>query len=187
MMEESGDDGMKSRVVIPRVIALIVALAAIAGLFLPYVRATEEYSEYLNSISDQKALEPTDLTATDIIELSLFEYAKTYYQGAEEIFHDKAEGIFYAVMFVTPGIFGFFALLCALRRKGIPMMLQALLVGGSIWLINWDVVDRGIMPDYRLVWGITHSMYYPIAVVLFICGAWIFCAKHKAKKECVRQ
>ena len=167
---------------LPCIIAAIVAMVAIAGLFLPYIGSTPEYADYLNSVSNQKPFDTADITAASSVDLSLYEYAKTYWQGSDEIFGSKAGGVFYAILFASPGIFGFFALLCALRKKGIPLILQSLIIGGLSYLINWDVVDRGIMPYDGRVWGISHSLYYPVAGMLLICGVWIFIAKHKMKK-----
>lgn len=173
---------MKNRALLPCVIAAVVAMVAIAGLFLPYIGSTTEYADYLKSVSSQKPFDTADITAAASVNLSLYEYAKTYWQGSDEIFGSKAEGVFYAILFASPGIFGFFALLCALRKKGIPLILQSLIIGCLSYLISWDVVDRGIMPHYGHVWGISHTLYYPVAGILLICGVWIFIAKHKMKK-----
>ena len=169
---------MKNRILLPCIVAAITAMISIAGLFLPYIGSTPEYADYLNSVSNQKPFDTADTS----VDLSLYEYAKTYWQGSDEIFGNKAVGVFYTIIFVSPGIFGFFALLCALRKKGIPLILQSLIIGGSSYLISWDVVDRGIMPNYGRVWGISHVLYYPVAGILLICGVWIFIVKRKMKK-----
>lgn len=173
---------MKNRILLPCIVAAITAMISIAGLFLPYIGSTPEYADYLNSVSNQKPFDTADITAATSVDLSLYEYAKTYWQGSDEIFGNKAVGVFYTIIFVSPGIFGFFALLCALRKKGIPLILQSLIIGGSSYLISWDVVDRGIMPNYGRVWGISHVLYYPVAGILLICGIWIFIVKRKMKK-----
>ena len=173
---------MKNRILLPCIVAAITAMISIAGLFLPYIGSTPEYADYLNSVSNQKPFDTADITAATSVDLSLYEYAKTYWQGSDEIFGNKAVGVFYTIIFVSPGIFGFFALLCALRKKGIPLILQSLIIGGLFFLINWDVVDRGIMPNYGRVWGISHVLYYPVAGILLICGVWIFIVKRKMKK-----
>ena len=173
---------MKNRILLPCIVAAITAMISIAGLFLPYIGSTPEYADYLNSVSNQKPFDTADITAATSVDLSLYEYAKTYWQGSDEIFGNKAVGVFYTIIFVSPGIFGFFALLCALRKKGIPLILQSLIIGGLFFLINWDVVDRGIMPYDGRVWGISHVLYYPVAGILLICGVWIFIVKRKMKK-----
>lgn len=174
---------MKNRLLLPHVIGMIISLVAIAGLFLPYIASTEAYGEYLKTLGPMKIYDTIDLTAQDTKELSLLEYSKTYYQGRQEIFRDDAEGIFYAVLFAAPGLLGLLTLICALRKRAIPMGILALLMGGVIYLINWDVVDRGIMPSADRVWGISHSLYYLCAAILFFCSIWLFIAKRKLKKE----
>lgn len=174
---------MKKRLLLPRLIGIMVSFVAIVGLFLPYIASTEEYGKYLEAKGTEKIYDHVDLTAQDVKELSLFEYSKVYYQGRQEIFRDDAEGIFYSVIFAAPGLLGLLTLICALRKRAIPMGILALLMGGAIYLINWDVVDRGIMPSMNRVWGISHSLYYPCAVILFLCSIWLFAAKRKAKKE----
>ena len=133
---------MKNRILLPCIVAAIAAMISIAGLFLPYIGSTPEYADYLNSVSNQKPFDTADITAATSVDLSLYEYAKTYWQGSDEIFGSKAEGIFYVILFVSPGIFGFFALLCALRKKGIPLILQSLIIGGLFFLINWDSFEE---------------------------------------------
>lgn len=174
---------MKNRLMIPRLIVIIVSLVSVIGLFLPYIASTEEYREYLQAKGAEKIYDNVDLTAQDTKELSLFEYSKVYYQGRQEIFRNDAEGIFYAVIFAAPGLLGLLTFICALRKRAIPMGILSLVMGGAIRLINWDVVDRGIMPSVNRVWGISHSLYYPCAVILFLCSIWFLVTKHKMKKE----
>lgn len=97
---------MKNRLMLPRLIAIIVSLVSVIGLFLPYIASTEEYREYLEAKGTEKIYDNVDLVAQDTKELSLFEYSKVYYQGRQEIFRDDAEGIFYAVVFAAPGLLG---------------------------------------------------------------------------------
>lgn len=174
---------MKDLCRVPKAIAIIVSIVTIIGLFLPYISATEDYASYLKTIKDQKIYESADMTAGDMREVSLFEYAKVYYQAGEEIFKDKNAGIFYSVMFGSPAILGLMLVLFAARKKPILMFLFSILLGLMLYLINWDVADRGIMPNYNRVWGIAHSMYYPCVAVLSGCSIWMFIVKRKMKRS----
>ena len=174
---------MKRTAFFPSALAAIVALASIIGLFVPYIGTTSEYAAYLESIADQKPFDTADIRVSDMVDMSLYDYAKTYWQAGEEILGDRDEGVFYTVLFASPGIFGVFALLCALNRKGIPLILQSLIIGGLFYAINWDTLERGIMPHDGRVWGMAYHLYYPIAGILLICGIWIFIAKHNAKHK----
>ena len=169
---------MKNKTWLPRLIAFVLSILAIAAMFVPFIKATPEYREYLESIADQSHYETVDFTASDFIELTLYEYARVYWQGGEEILGSKVTGYVAAIIYAAPGFFGILALLSILGKKGKLLMLQSLFVGGSAYLVNRDVIDRGIMPDSHMVWGIAHYIYYPIAVLLLACGIWIFVVKH---------
>ena len=175
---------MKKACILPRLVLFLISLVTIAGCFLPYISMTDEYRQYLDVIVDTKISDNIDITARDIKDISLFKYSKTYYQGRQEIFHDDASGIFYAVLFATPGFLGFLILCCSLRNRGIPVLLLSLLMGGIMYIINWDVLSRGIMPSSNAKWGISHTHYYPCAAILFVCGIWLIIAKRIAKKHC---
>ena len=174
---------MRKPYTLPRIISALVSLVAILGLFLPYLSSTEEYGKYLEGRGEDKVYESADLTAAEMKELSWFEYSKVYYQSRDEMYSGESYiGIFYAVLFAAPGILGVLTLLCAMGKKATLMGLLSILMGISLRLINWDVVDRGIMPSSGMVWGISHVLYYPCAVVLFVCAIWLFIAKRRAKK-----
>lgn len=174
---------MNSRGILSKFICIIVSVVTIVGMFLPYIQSTPEYGEYLKSMSNQKPYDTVDITAEESVELSLYEYAKTYYQGRNEIFDDKTYGIFYAILFSTPGFFGILALLFSFCNKPVLIMLQSLLIGGAAYLINWDVIDRRIMPYDGRIWGVSHVLFYPCALILFVFGMLMFITKHRLKKE----
>ena len=73
-------------------------------------------------------------------------------------------------------------MLAALRKRPILTLLCDLLMGGTIWIINWDFADRGIMPDSDRLWAIAYYLYYPLAAIIAICTIWMFIEKRKIKK-----
>lgn len=174
---------MKNRTLLPRWIAAILSLIAIAALFAPYIEFNDDYVEYLESFGDKPVFDSVDYTAKDLHFLSLFKYSVIYAKGGEEFFRDNATGIFYAVVFAFPGICGVLTLLCALRNRPTLMGIFSLMMGGVHYLINWDVLDRGSMPSSYATWGIVHVFYYPCAAALFLCALALFVAKHRTKKE----
>lgn len=174
---------MKNRTLLPRWIAAILSLIAIVGMFLPYIDFTDDYTEYLESLGAKQMFEAVDYTAHDLADgLSLYDYCVIYGKGWDEVFHSKDSGIFYTVVFAMPGALAALTLLCALRNRPTLMGLFSMMMGGMQYLINWDVVDRGIMPSYNAVWGVVHVYFYPCAAALFLCALWLFVAKHRMKK-----
>lgn len=172
---------MKARA--PQIIAMLLAIAAIAAFFLPYISSTEEYSHYIESRATEKVFQSADLTVGDMKDMSLFEYAKVYLQARQEIFRDDAAGILYTVLIGAIGVGAVLAFLCAWGKKPILLMMMTLLMGGAFYVTNWDFMDRRIMPDSNRVWGISHEMLYPVAVLLLICAVWMFIAKRMDKKH----
>lgn len=174
---------MTKKLLIPRTIAIVVAIMAIISFFLPFISATKEYSEYLDLRADEKVYSSSDLKVGDMKNLSLFNYAKVYLQAGKEIYRDQSAGTFYAILIGAVAVFAILILLFALGKKPVPMIIFSLLMGIDFFLINWDFTDRRIMPDSNRVWGIAHYAYYPIAIILLICGIWMLVEKKKAKRQ----
>ena len=72
---------MNEKLSLPRIIAMIAALCAIVAFFLPYISATEDYRAYMEFQADEKPIEGTNITVRDMMDMSLFEYATTYFQS----------------------------------------------------------------------------------------------------------
>lgn len=177
------DTPRNNGMLVPFIIALIASLIAIAAFFLPYISMTDEYAKYLESRANEKAFETVDLKVGDMKELSLFEYAKTYFQGGKEIMRNEDSGIFYGSFFTSPGVLSLLVLLGVIKKKPIMTFIFTALMAGIVYMLNWDFVDRGIMPSSNGIWGISYHLYYPCAAVIALCAIWIFVLKRKMKKE----
>lgn len=174
---------MKNYTRLPQLLALLISIIAIVGFFLPYLSSTSEYAKYLDSHGEEYISSNIDVKIRDLKDVSMFEYSKVYFQGGEEIFHSTAPGIFYGIVFALPFVFGILALFSSLNKHATPLVFISALMFYVIRMLNWDTVDRGIMPTSGRVWGISHVLYYPCAVFLFVCGIWLFIAKWKTKRK----
>jgi hypothetical protein len=173
----------KNRVLVPQIIALIIVLITVAAFFLPYISSTGEYAKYLEYNANEKVIDTADMTVGDMKNLSMFDYAKVYFQAGEELWHNDYAGIFYTVFI---GLIGFFALLTfisALGRKPILILIFTALMVFLFYELNWDFTDRGIMPYSDRLWGLSYYVYYPCSILLALSAVWMFVAKHKMKKE----
>lgn len=168
---------------LPRLIAMTVALIAIVGFFLPFISATQDYREYMADQADDRPFDGVDITVGEIMDMSLFKYAMVYFQGGEAFFGSGGMGTFYGVlMCLIPGL-ALLVLLAAWRGKPVLTLILDLLMGGAFYIVNWDFVDRGIMPSGDRVWAIAHYLYYPLAAVLAVCAVWMFVVKRRMKKK----
>ena len=167
---------------LPRLIAVIVALIAIVGFFLPFISATQDYCEYMADQVDDKPFDGVDITVGEIMDMSLFKYARVYFQGGEAFFGSGGMGTFYGVlMCLIPGL-ALLVLLAAWREKPVLTLILDFLMGGAFYIVNWDFVDRGIMPSGDRVWAIAHHLYYPLAAIIAVCAIWMFIVKRQMKK-----
>ena len=173
----------KNYITLPRIIAVLAALVAVASFFLPYISATEEYSEYIAAHADEKIYSSVDVTVGDLENMSLFTYAKVYMQGGEEIFRSAAGGYFTGGIYAAVGVFAVLTALAALGKKPILTFFMNAIMGIAFYMVNWDITDRNIMPDSNRLWGLSYHLYYPLVAVIAIAAIWMFVAKRKMKKH----
>lgn len=183
---QHGNNQTQGGLRVPRFIALIVSLIAIAAFFLPYISATEAYRQRIDALgdtADESAYKTVHVSYSDVKDLSMFEYARIYLLGGKEVLGNQQAGVFYGVLFLAIGLFALLILLCALGRKPVLILLFDILMGGAFFLINWDFVSRGIMPSSDRLWGVSYYVYYPCAVAILVCAIWMFVLKRRMKRE----
>jgi len=175
-----------SRAKMPRIIALVVALIAIATFFLPYISATKEYAETIETVglskAEQEMCEAAHISKSEMNNMSLFTYTKAYLLAGDLLYRDVTNAYIEGGLFASVGVLAILVALCALGKKPILMFIMNALMGGAFYLINWDVVDRRIMPDSNRVWGIAHVLYWPLVAILAVCAIWLFIGKRQDKK-----
>ena len=164
---------------LPRLIAMIVAFIAIVGFFLPFISATQDYRDYMADKTEDKPFDGVDITVREIMDISLFKYAKVYLQSGEAFFGSSGMGTFYGgLMSLIPGL-ALLVLLAAWRERPVLTLILDLLMGGAFYIVNWDIVDRGIMPSGDRVWAIAHHLYYPLVAIIAACAIWMLIAKRR--------
>lgn len=172
-----------NRANIAQIIIIVFTIVALLAFFLPYISATDDFRAYINKHADEKVYSTVDLTIGDMADMSLFTYGHVYFQGGEEVLHSKESGIFYGVLIFSVAGFALLVLLAAWGKKPILTLILDFLMASAFYLINWDFVDRGIMPDSRRAWAISYNLYYPLAAIIAICAIWMIIEKRRAKRE----
>ena len=172
---------MTGKLTIPRLVAMIAAIIALLAFFLPYISATDDYRSYMADQADEKPFEGLNITVREVMDMSLFKYAKVYFQGGELFFRSGGIGTLYGVLISLIAAFALFSFLAAWRGRPILTLVCGLLMGGATYLVNWDFVDRGIMPDYNRVWAIAYHFYYPLAAVIATAAVWMLVVKRQNK------
>ncbi|MCI7627065.1 MAG: hypothetical protein MSS63_01785 [Blautia glucerasea] len=171
----------KKKLVLPSIITLLAALIGIASFFLPYVSSTKEYKERINAVGDMKVEDDIDLTVSDLSDISLFKYTKVLYDYGDKIVSSDTK-TFYIIFYISIGVVSLLVALCALGKRPILTLLLDIIWGVLIYLLNFDFIDRHIVPTDRSIWGIAHYIYYPVIAIVFVGAIWMFIAKHRIKK-----
>ncbi|WP_294439708.1 hypothetical protein [uncultured Slackia sp.] len=169
------------RPVLPATIAIVAAVILVASFFLPYASAVEEYRESLEAVPDAWLDESLGMTASDIVDLSLFEYANAYASMASNGWGDS--WMIIAGLIASVGVFAVLTLLFALLRKATPTALFAALTLAVSQIVSWDFAERGVMPSNSYEPGLSTMLLIVASVIAIAAAIWLFIAKFKAKRE----
>ncbi|MBO5323171.1 MAG: zinc ribbon domain-containing protein [Oscillospiraceae bacterium] len=166
---------------IPNLVALIAALVLLLSIFLPYMAANKEYAEMLDEYGSEVAFPGSDITAKDLKEVSLVEFA-----GVAEAMADLApsgSGLeVIPVLVYAIAILGFVAALFAYLKKPVLVIIPSVLAYGISVIFDTGIKESGALNMSVYDWGIAHTLI-PLAVLGCIVGAiWMIVDKKKAKK-----
>lgn len=172
----------KKALFLPGLILLLAALLHAGLFFVPYVSAAEEYRDTIDAMGDQTFTSDSDLTYADMKDISLFEYARFSVMYGETFGSEEYKWI-YGILYSSAGVIAVLMILTALAKKPILTVLLDLLGIGVIRIVNWDLVDRGIINENRMVWGIAHYLYYLVLLLIAAAAVWLLVVKIKGKKS----
>ena len=172
-MEEDKRGG-SPQLLIARIVMVVAALGLVAGFFLPWASADQEFRDAVTLAPDLVFYEPTGFTVSDATDISLLEYAQVYGSmgGTWQIYQ--------VIMFAVLGASALTLLLAALAKPIGASVLAVLTLAGSRLLV-WDFGDRGVLPSNTHDWGIAPTVYIVAFVVLLAAAAWLFVLKRQAK------
>lgn len=168
---------------VPFLIAFAAAALMVSCLFLPYATATEDYAKRVDKYPDEIIFEDMNLTAKELKNVSMVEYAHIYLTMSEQFWHDSAVGILYAALVGLIGGFSLIAALFALGKKPIPVLIFTALAFGVFAVQNWDYTDRGIIPSSSYNWGPAHTLFPAAAAAAMIAAVWMLVRKITIKKQ----
>ena len=176
---------LKQKTLLPCVIALVGAFVMILCVFLPYATATAERAEWIDKFPDTAVIDAMDLKAEDMRNISMAQYARIYFTMSEEYWHDSFVGIFYIVLVALIGGGALVAALFAWGRKPIGCIIFGALSCGVFRTLNWDFMDRGVIPSDSYDWGVAHTLF-PVAAVILAAGAVLMFVKKVIIKKKIK-
>ena len=178
-------NSLKERnLLIPFLVALLATILMVSCVFLPYTSATDEYAKVLNMFPDAIMDQALKMTASDMLDLSMVEYANLYQHLGQQALASEALAVVYIVLVALIGGFAALAILFAVLKKPIAIITFSTLSFAVFLLQNADYTDRGVVPSARYDWGIGYYIFY-IAFLGAIVGAiWMRTNKRKATVAC---
>lgn len=167
--------GGASRQLLARIAMVVAAIVLVAAFFLPWAAAGEEFREGVRRAPETMFYEPTGMTVTDAVDLSLLEYAQTYASMG------SGWTVYTGVMYSVLGASALALLLAALGRPIATAVFATLAFAGSRLLV-WDFGDRGVLPNGTHGWGVAATVYVVAFVALLAAATWMFVLKRRAKR-----
>ncbi len=164
---------------IPFIIALVGAILMVFTVFLPYATATGDYAEYIKEYPEETVYEELDITAKDMLNVSMVEYANIYSKLSEEIWGTATNGTIYVVMVALIGGFSLLAVLFAVLKKPIAIIIFCIFSFGVFCLQNWDYTDRGVIPSSSYGWGVGYYIFYVATIITVIGAVWLLLNKKR--------
>jgi len=166
-------------------IAFIAALLGCALLILafltPFASANDKYTERFESMGDTIADSELNMTAEDMINLSLFDYARTYINAVS---NDYATDIVIPclVVMLLFIIFTVLTTVFTLMKKPVLMIIFSMLSLGSFILLVWDFADRKVVPGSVYETGFGQYLGY-IGAAIVLIGAILLLILRKSSKN----
>ena len=167
-----------------KIIIILCILVAIIGLFLPYEKSIGDYRNYLLENPDIVNVEEVNYKNKDVVDISIIENYKVYKYSVNNIDNNNwiyGESLINIIITIILIISLVLILLFTLFNKNILVIIFDIILAISSLLMNYDIVDRGVIPSDNYTYGISYFIYIIIAFIIFI-DALILIIKNKKSK-----
>lgn len=168
-----------------KIVIICACIFGLIGLFLPYETSTKEHRKYLEEYPDTMNVKEVNLTNKDAINISIMENFKVYSYAMNHSDGNSwlaGEAIINFIITIVLIISIALILLFAFLNKKVPMIIFSIIMGGSSLLMNYDIVDRGVIPSSNYTYGISYYLYIILAVIIIACSIVMIVKNKKQKK-----
>ncbi len=173
---------IKNNALLPLLVTLFGTILMAVTVFLPYSTAIDERAEFIKNMPDAVIYEDLDMTASDLYNVSMIEYAKVYSGLSEQLLGNSLYGVIYVIFVSLIGGLSLISLLFALVRKPIAVVVFNLMAFAVFLMQNWDYTDRGVIPSSSYGWGIGYYIFFFGTVIAIIGAILMLIAKIKSKE-----
>lgn len=180
-MQESQELQQQTKVrPIPAIVGIVCAVMVVVALFLPYATATSDGAAYLRNHSGQSVMQGFDLTADQMTNMSLVDFARAYLALAEHSYQ-QLSGIYMGLV-VAMAAAALLMALCFAKKRPIGALAFDALAFGFFGLQNSDYASRGVVPSANYDWGIAYYVLFAVLAVAALAAIWLFVEKKRVKK-----
>lgn len=166
-----------------KIVIIVVCVILFVGLLLPYETSTEEYKEQLQENPEAINVKEVNLTNKDAINISIIENFKIYSYGMNNSNGNSwlaGESTINFILTIVLIVSVILVLLFTIFNKRILSIIFGILLLGSSLLMNYDIVDRGVIPSTKYTYGISYYLY-PIMAIVILVSIVILIVKNRKK------
>lgn len=173
----------EKKVNIFKIVIIVACVILFVGLLLPYETSTEEYKEQLQENPEAINVKEVNLTNKDAINISIIENFKIYSYGMNNSNGNSwlaGESTINFILTIVLIVSVILVLLFTIFNKRILSIIFGILLLGSSLLMNYDIVDRGVIPSTKYTYGISYYLY-PIMAIVILVSIVILIVKNRKK------
>ena len=167
-------------------IIIVLGLFALGGLFLPYEKSIGEYREKLQEYPDMVNIQEVDFKNSDVIDISIMENFKVYQYAVENSNGNDwlyGESLINIILTITLIVSTILVLIFAIFNKKVLIIIFDVILAISSLAMNYDIVDRGVIPSSKYTYGISYYLYIIIAVIILIWSIILIIKRNQPKTE----
>ncbi|HHX08832.1 MAG TPA: hypothetical protein GX730_05310 [Chloroflexi bacterium] len=178
-MQDNNNTPSKSLMSLPRSIAVIVSLVCVILLIVPILSGNSDFKKNVDNATNLGFNDLDDVKLSDLKDISLSSYGLIYYKV--NVAKDDSAILAPIIMFL-PGALAVFALLAALGRRPILLLILTAGILGSFLLATRLLADTGLYVGGTHKWGIAYYAYFLCIALLVVSSIWLFITKSKWKR-----
>lgn len=175
---------MKNKLLLPYLSMLLAAVLLVLCILLPYGTAKGEYRQWLEKIGDTVINRRFGLSGSDLVKMSLLEYAKLDWMNVQNSVERHAS----MLRLMLTGILAVFCLLTALFavfRKPIAAIAFSLFTLLIAFILSESFAWNRIVPSEAYDRGAAYVLFYVLPLLVIAAALWLMIAKNRSeiKKE----
>lgn len=170
------------------ILLIAISILLLATIFIPYSTATQDYSKYLKKHSEEMYSTEANMTNADAINISMFKFGKIYYKAAEISNSTNVKGVSISrlVMIILFSLFLIIALILAIRKKPLGVIIFDVFSIGIFSLLKWDMKATGALPRSGFDYGIVHTLYFIFVALAIVISIYYIVIRRIDKKTEVK-